>query len=192
VNWNSVDPAGRFLRLPSYPFQRKRYWLSSGVPASSRPEICFDPEIALPQVKPLQPDRKGMLLNRIRIVSASERQEFLSQYVGDQVMAILGLDGSDSFDFEQGFFELGMTSMMAMELKRRLEADLDCKLARTLVFEYSSVVALSGFLSAEFASDGTVAETAMATEQFQDTSAGEFESDFELDEKLKALEAKFR
>jgi polyketide synthase 12/myxalamid-type polyketide synthase MxaF len=193
VNWHSVYPVGRFLRLPSYAFQRKRYWLSSAVPASSKPEVRFDSEITLrPQIKPVQPDRKGMLLNRIRTVSASERHEFLSQYVGDQVIGILGLDRSDSFDFEQGFFELGMTSMMAMELKRRLEADLDCKLARTLVFEYSSVVALSGFLSAEFASHGTAAETAMTTEQFQDTPAGEFESDFELDEKLKALEAKFR
>src|SRR5205823_4871739 len=30
LQWSRVSPPGRFLRLPSYPWQRQRFWLDDG------------------------------------------------------------------------------------------------------------------------------------------------------------------
>src|SRR5205823_5404790 len=39
VNWSEIYPAGHFVRLPDYPWQRERYWIAPGSPAPvpSRP-----------------------------------------------------------------------------------------------------------------------------------------------------------
>ena len=45
-----------------------------------------------------------------------------------------------------GFFEMGMDSLMSMQLKRRLQSSLGCTLETTVVFDYPNVVALSTYL----------------------------------------------
>ena len=64
------------------------------------------------------------LLNRLRATTPSERLQLLTQKVQQEVAAILGFSESTAVSPQIGFFELGMDSLMALELKNRLEKDL--------------------------------------------------------------------
>jgi acyl carrier protein len=67
------------------------------------------------------------------------------------VAAVLGLDGVDSLPLERGLFEMGMDSLMSVELGRRLERGVGRSLPSTLTFNYPNVAALAEFLDREFA-----------------------------------------
>jgi microcystin synthetase protein McyD len=44
LDWSAIAPAGRVVSLPRYPWQRERYWITSGaVPASSVPDSIGSP-----------------------------------------------------------------------------------------------------------------------------------------------------
>jgi len=58
---------------------------------------------------------------------------------------VLGL-AADQIDVRKGLFDLGMDSLMSVELKSRLEATTGCALPATLTFKYPTVVALADFL----------------------------------------------
>jgi acyl carrier protein len=115
------------------------------------------------------------LLNELRTRPAVQRLELLHAYVRDKVSELLGIDNPERLDPAQGFFEMGMDSMMAVALKRQLDPDLGLTLPRTVAFEHHNVNALAAFLNRQFASS----EPPESAESL-------------LDEKLKMLEAKMR
>jgi acyl carrier protein len=69
--------------------------------------------------------------------------------VRNEVGRTIGLASPAQLDVEQGFFDLGMDSLMAVELKKRLEAAAGRSLATSLTFDYPSVRALAGYLARE-------------------------------------------
>jgi acyl carrier protein len=58
--------------------------------------------------------------------------------VGHDVFASAGDDPS--------FFELGMDSLMSLDLRNRLQRELDCNLRSTVAFEYPAVRELADYL----------------------------------------------
>jgi len=50
---------------------------------------------------------------------------------------------------DQGLFDLGIDSLMAVELKNRFEKDLARPLRPTLVFDYPTVEGITGYLARE-------------------------------------------
>ena len=58
----------------------------------------------------------------------------------------MGLPPTEPLDPEQGFFEMGMDSMMSMELRSRLQKSLACSLPSTLTFKYPKLDALVSYL----------------------------------------------
>ena len=63
------------------------------------------------------------LLEPLRAAAPSERLQLLTQKVQQEVAAILGFSESTAVSPQIGFFELGMDSLMALELKDRLEKE---------------------------------------------------------------------
>ncbi|MDC3954535.1 type I polyketide synthase [Polyangium jinanense] len=74
-----------------------------------------------------------------------ERGRLLEEYVIGQVGKVLRLD-SARIDPSATFSSLGMDSLMGVELRNRLEPELDLKLSATLIFSYSSPAALAEYL----------------------------------------------
>jgi acyl carrier protein len=66
--------------------------------------------------------------------------------VRHEVAAVLGYANDDGIPVGRGFFELGLDSLMSVELKRRLETVVGRSLPSTLTFNYPNVLSLSGFL----------------------------------------------
>jgi acyl transferase domain-containing protein/acyl carrier protein len=102
---------------------------------------------------------------RRRLDSAPPRQRdaLLLDLIREHVNCVLGRDAGEALDTTQGFFELGLDSLMAVELKRRLDAALGIELPRSVALEYPNVAALAAHLSrASVAPPGGGASTSAA------------------------------
>jgi acyl carrier protein/short-subunit dehydrogenase len=86
------------------------------------------------------------LPQRLREAVPSERHNLLTIYLQGEVAAVLGLAPSQLPDPREGFFEMGMDSLMAVELKNRLEKSLGLSLSITSMFNYSTIEALGNYL----------------------------------------------
>ena len=95
---------------------------------------------------PKEPEN-SRLLERIQQAPRSEKRPLLHGYIRDEVAAILGFSSSDRIDPKQGFFKMGMDSMMTVQLRNRLDQNLGCSLPPTLAFEYPTVESLTKFLA---------------------------------------------
>ena len=67
--------------------------------------------------------------------------------IRELVAGILGFASSDKVDPKQGFFKMGMDSIMTVQLRTRLEMSLGCTLPPTLAFEYPTVEFLAKYLA---------------------------------------------
>ena len=84
--------------------------------------------------------------DRLANTPLRQRRELLLTEVKQQVAFILGLQGIFDLDPEQGLFEVGMDSLMAIELKNKLQTILKTNLPATLVFDYPSVQHIYDYL----------------------------------------------
>jgi len=104
---------------------------------------------------------KSAILEKLEGALAGERCTVLIDYVQMQAAAVLHLKSAKRVPSDQGLFDLGLDSLMAMELKNRFETDLGRPLRPTLVFDYPTVEAIAGYL---------VEEMGMADEKTQEPS----------------------
>ncbi|MEV7414854.1 beta-ketoacyl synthase N-terminal-like domain-containing protein [Streptomyces sp. NPDC089919] len=74
-----------------------------------------------------------------------ERHDRMLDWVCAQVTAVLGMS-EDDLRPDQGFFELGMDSVMSLALRLRLSRDLSVELAATVAFENPTAQALTRHL----------------------------------------------
>ena len=79
------------------------------------------------------------------------RRELLIDFVRAEAAAVLGAGGEAEVAQDVGLFEMGMDSLMSVELRRRLERGAARKLPSTLTFNYPNVAALAGYLELELA-----------------------------------------
>jgi acyl transferase domain-containing protein/phospholipid N-methyltransferase/acyl carrier protein len=94
-------------------------------------------------------DAENALLHRLTGMAEIEREEIVTDFVRSRVMATLGSADEPSVDV--GMFDLGMDSLMAVELKRSLEAGTGLPLPSTLTFNYPTIRAMAGYLCGAFA-----------------------------------------
>jgi acyl transferase domain-containing protein/acyl carrier protein len=93
------------------------------------------------------------LQERLRAVPATMRSELLIEFVQYEVAAVLGLENSTEVPLATGLFELGMDSLMAVELNRRLERLSGRPMPSTLTFNYPNVAALAKYLETQINMD---------------------------------------
>ena len=58
----------------------------------------------------------------------------------------MGLNSAQILEPQQGFFQMGLDSLMAVELKNRLENSLEKSISSTAAFNYPNIEALAGYL----------------------------------------------
>ncbi|HEX8185168.1 MAG TPA: acyltransferase domain-containing protein, partial [Blastocatellia bacterium] len=102
VNWAKLYAGNAsFVRLPTYPWQRERYWIDPDQPHQML-------EAPAPQE---------------RASTSEERGTVLQDFVRQQVAKVLMLAPAD-VDLHQHFIKLGMDSLMALELQSSIESVL--------------------------------------------------------------------
>jgi NADPH:quinone reductase-like Zn-dependent oxidoreductase/acyl carrier protein len=101
-------------------------------------------------------------LGTLAAVPFNQRRALLASHVKGHVAAVLGLKEPDEIDPKQGFFDLGMDSLTAVELRNRLQASLACTIPATVAFDYPTVGGLI-----EFVSDSVLPDLRAAVEKSQ-------------------------
>ncbi len=90
-------------------------------------------------------------LERIKQAPASQRHGLLAQFVEERVVKALGLDPARPPERSRPLQELGLDSLLAVELRNVLSNGLGLprRLPATLLFDYPSVKAITDYLSGE-------------------------------------------
>jgi myxalamid-type polyketide synthase MxaE and MxaD len=83
---------------------------------------------------------------RLDKIAPEDRRDLMASLVAEETRQVLGLDAKEQLDPGRGLFELGLDSLMSIQLKRRLEKSIGCALPSTLTFTYPTVYALTDFL----------------------------------------------
>jgi len=84
---------------------------------------------------------------QLESVPVSERQELLTTHIRSLIAKTLGLTDANKIGRRQPLFDLGLDSLMAVEVKNRLESSLQTSLRSTLLFDYPTLEALLEYLA---------------------------------------------
>ena len=96
--------------------------------------------------RPVQTTAGREFLDRVRTAPSRKRSTIVSKYLQEQLIDLLRLNPATPPGVDQGFFDLGIDSLMAIDLRTRLESDLALPLPATLAFEYPSIQTLATYL----------------------------------------------
>ncbi|WP_033257359.1 type I polyketide synthase, partial [Kitasatospora phosalacinea] len=108
---------------------------------------------------PLQPARRsaepaataeeGTFAGKLRGLPAEQRSAYVLDLVRDELARVLGFDTPDGVESGRGFQDMGVDSLTAVELRRRLSTATGLSLPVTAVFDHPTPVAMADHLLAE-------------------------------------------
>ncbi len=88
---------------------------------------------------------------------ASDRRELLLDHVRAQVARVLGHSDSETIPLGHKLTDLGIDSLLAVELRTRLHTSLGGPLPETLLLDHPTVESLVAFLSEQLTADAVIA-----------------------------------
>lgn len=136
VDWAAFDQdySRRRVLLPTYPFQRQRYWIEPAARVIvSEQQTSLAPVHSIFEEADLALSAAGLNSQKVtwrdRILTAknSDRPSLLESYLCQQVVRGLGVKRSEVC-LEASLRELGFDSLMVVELKNQIEKDLEISL----------------------------------------------------------------
>ncbi|HEU5470761.1 MAG TPA: SDR family NAD(P)-dependent oxidoreductase, partial [Actinophytocola sp.] len=151
VDWPAVF-AGLDVRrvdLPTYPFQRERYWRGSTAMATTG---AVRDETPVPGVRATAPD--SPLRDRLAGVPESERRRIALELVCAHIAALGEFSSPGAVDTARTFEDLGFESLTAVELRNRLAVGSGLPLPTTLLFDYPTPEAVAAYLCEELSGAG--------------------------------------
>ena len=141
LNWKAYDKDydRRRVPLPTYPWTHQRYWITDQAhpePAPSNVETRSSTE-----------EEGGAFLRQLKLIPLDEQEEATEDFVRAHVARILRLDATQ-VDNNHRLMDIGVDSLMAVELRNRLNKDLGLveNLPATLVFDHPTVQAVAHYL----------------------------------------------
>ena len=145
-----LDALGRLLAAPApqvvfTPVDWARY-------GASRPASALVADLVAEHERSRRPaDGRPSLRDRLAEAPAEERLDLVDGAVRRVAARVLRLPEAQ-LDVRQPFGALGLDSLMAIELRNRLEAELGLKLSATLAWNYPTVADLAAYLLARLGS----------------------------------------
>ncbi|MCM2580643.1 phosphopantetheine-binding protein, partial [Streptomyces meridianus] len=161
VDWSAFfDGTGaRRIDLPTYPFQRARYWVDAAGSTATVSALRAEdirPETSNEDVAELRRSLSGL--------AHGERERLLLELVRTHVAGVLGHPSIASVEPDTAFRELGFDSLAAVELRRSLMAATGSDLPTTLVFDHPTPRAAAAHLAECLVSGPTAADSSVLAE----------------------------
>lgn len=162
IDWNAFYQATstpgprRKVLLPTYPFQRQRYWVDlAEQPLPPPPAATPMPSLTAPSGTAVRAPAPSPIREQLGAVTGVEQQERLVGYLQQVVAQLLAGRATPQEEpvtdlfipLTVGFAELGMTSLDAVTLRNQLQLDFGHKLPATLVLDYPTITTLAGYLT---------------------------------------------
>ncbi|NKZ02026.1 type I polyketide synthase [Nocardiopsis alborubida] len=147
VDWSAYLPPGPAAALPTYPFQRERYWMNS--PVGGRVVVETGAGAPAAGGGPASVARADLAA-----LGEDERAEALLDLVRQESAALLGHASPRDVPSDQGFLEMGLDSLGAVRLGARLSAATGLEVSATTVFDHPEPRVLAAHLSEELAPEG--------------------------------------
>jgi acyl transferase domain-containing protein len=172
VEWRPAfaGTGARRVPLPTYAFQRRRYWWErpESVDSPARPAAVRSGHPAADL--PADEDGDGLqhaappLAARLAGLSPAARNEVLLDIVRTQAALVLGHLTPDTVDADLAFKDLGLDSVTSVELRDRLVTATGLDLPTTVLYNHPTPTALVRSLREALLSEGTpAARTAVRT-----------------------------
>jgi acyl transferase domain-containing protein len=169
VDWDGFDAeyGRRRVDAPLYPFQRKRYWVE--MPAADHAPMATPVEAAPAAVK-----ADSAWMEELRAAYPDERRRMLTEAVRQEVARVLNVDAEELRDPYAGLMDLGLDSLMAVELRTALTERLALSrtLPATLVMDHPSMNAIAVYLERELQDAPVTAPRAGAAPEAAHASFG--------------------
>ncbi|MFE5666782.1 type I polyketide synthase [Streptomyces niveus] len=143
-DWAAMYPGSGVSPLPTYAFQRERYWIASDVALNA-------PALDTPQLLSTAPaPAREPLRDRLAGLSPAGAIEVLTGLVSAEAAALLGYAPDGGMDPDTAFLEAGMDSVTAAELRGALRAATGLTLTTGAVFDHGTPARLATVLHEEF------------------------------------------
>ncbi len=140
IEWKLLypTPAPRRISLPVYPFMKKRYWLDS-------PQ---DRQISSETLPPARPPVSAARAQGTERETAGETSAklFIHEKVREKLAEVLRLEDED-IDETRRFLDLGLDSILGVELIKKLNETFQINLKATVLYDYSTVKEMSRHLA---------------------------------------------
>ncbi|MEU4507849.1 type I polyketide synthase, partial [Streptomyces sp. NPDC024089] len=142
TDWAPLLGAGRRIALPTYPFQRKRYWIDTPELTGPASDVVVDISA---DVEPEEEDSESWT-GRLRGLTDAQCITLIADLIRWHTAEILGYDTENEVDRALPFKELGYNSLTSVELRSRLAADLGIALPSSLVYDHPTPEVLAGHI----------------------------------------------
>jgi acyl carrier protein len=113
----------------------------------------FFSEVAAPLAVPESSSQHDGFIQQYRAAPAAQRRALLSEQIRVLALRSLGLDPQTAVEEARPLKDLGLDSLMAVELRNALARALGCALPATVAFDYPSVEAMTAYLVERLAKD---------------------------------------
>ncbi|WP_338492375.1 SDR family NAD(P)-dependent oxidoreductase [Streptomyces sp. SJL17-4] len=142
VDWSAVLPAGDTrAELPTYAFQRRRHWVSGqSDTARALPSAGTAPTAS---VRTPEDTADAQDAEPTRSLTGPAALELVRAHTA----AVLRYDSAAEIEPRRTFKELGIDSVMVVELRNRLVAATGRKLPTTVVYDHPSPAAMAALLA---------------------------------------------
>jgi NAD(P)-dependent dehydrogenase (short-subunit alcohol dehydrogenase family)/acyl carrier protein len=132
-----------------------------------------------------RPQATPLLLNDIATSNIEQRTALIVKLIEQNIVSVLSLPKSKNIDRKQGFLDMGMDSLTAVELKNRLSRELTVSLPTTLAFDYPNANSLANYLLTKINAQFPLVENEKKESSDLDAQAIQQLSDQEADEELR-------
>ncbi|RKN77575.1 acyltransferase domain-containing protein [Streptomyces klenkii] len=197
VDWRAVLPAARTVSLPTYPFQRRHFWLAyapadsvaigGGAGGWSGATAAGGGSVDGRSVDGA--DEPPALAARLSGLDGPEQDALVLALVLAEVSAALGGRETRSDEGGRTFKSMGINSVNAVELRNRLIAATEVKLPSTLVYDHPTPDAVVRLVREQLATPGPARDAASIVAELEALLASGATLSPETSARLKAAAA---
>ncbi len=94
-------------------------------------------------------EQPSAFLGELRAAPASEQISLVIRQLQHRVAEVMGMEGPKLPPTHKKLFDMGVDSLMSIELKGRLQADFEAEIPITAVFNYPTIDALGGYVASQ-------------------------------------------